>query len=84
MTNPPDDTPLEVLVRDYIAARTAIEEMKEQQKVELEVLDRSFEVLSAALLERCNALNADSIKTAAGTVSRRVSSRYWSSDWNSM
>lgn len=84
MTNPPDDTPLEVLVRDYIVARTAIEEMKEQQKVELEVLDRSFEVLSAALLERCNALNADSIKTAAGTVSRRVSSRYWSSDWNSM
>jgi len=37
-----------------------------------------------AILATCNAQNMDSIRTPEGTVSRRVSSRYWTTDWESM
>ena len=36
------------------------------------------------ILERCNEQNADSIRTPAGTISRRVSTRYWTTDWETM
>lgn len=84
MADLPDDLSMEDLVRAYVKARAAIDEKKEQHKAELEVLEKHFDVIAAALLDQCNDLNADSIKTAAGTVSRRISSRYWSSDWDSM
>jgi hypothetical protein len=41
-------------------------------------------VIGNKLLEICNEEGVDSLRTSAGTVSRRVSSRYWTSDWDSM
>lgn len=84
MPEQPEDFSVEDLVRAYLRARVTIEELKERHKAELEPLEAHFEVLGAALLEQCNEINADSIKTSAGTVSRRVSSRYWTSDWSAM
>jgi len=75
---------VEELARVYISLRTSIAELKEQQKADLAVLEERMDAVSAVLLDACNAINADSIKTAAGTVSRRVTSRYWTSDWSSM
>ena len=31
-----------------------------------------------------NSIQADSLRTAAGTVSRRVNTRYWTTDWERM
>lgn len=72
------------LVATYLTVRNAIEDKKLQQKAELLPLEEQFETLSEQLLDACNAVNADSIRTATGTVSRRVQSRYWTSDWESM
>jgi hypothetical protein len=72
------------LVNIYLKIRTAIQEKEEQHKAELQALKDQFEVIGNELLEICNEQEADSIKTPAGTISRRVSSRYWTSDWDSM
>jgi hypothetical protein len=72
------------LVTIYLKIRNAVEEKEAQQKAELQELKDQFDVISNKLLEFCNEQNLDSIKTPVGTVSRRVSSRYWTSDWDSM
>ena len=72
------------LVAVYLKIRTAIEEKEEQHKVELQELKDQFETVGNKLLEICNEQNLDSIRTPVGTVSRRVSSRYWTSDWESL
>jgi len=79
-----DDFNLEQTVKVYLNIRNAIEEMEKRHKDELQDLKDQFEVVGNYLLEFCNSQNLDSIKTKAGTISRRVSSRYWTSDWDSM
>ena len=78
------DPSLNELVSVYLKIRDAIEEKEAEQKAELQALKDQFEVVSNKLLEFCNEQNMDSIRTPVGTISRRVSSRYWTSDWDSM
>jgi hypothetical protein len=78
------DLSLEELVGIYLKIRNAIEAKEEQHKAELQELKDQFEVIGNKLLEICNEEGVDSLRTSAGTVSRRVSSRYWTSDWDSM
>lgn len=75
---------LEQTVKVYLNIRNAIEKMEERHKTELQELKDQFEIVGNYLLEFCNSQNLDSVKTAAGTISRRVTSRYWTSDWDSM
>ena len=75
---------IEEMVGIYIKMRTRIEETEERHKLELEKLKEEYDIVSQHLLGICNEQNLDSIKTPAGTVSRRVSSRYWTSDWAHM
>ena len=75
---------LNELVSVYLRIREAIKEKEEQQKAELQELKDQFETVGNTLLALCNEQDADSIKTPMGTVTRRVSSRYWTSDWDSM
>ena len=42
------------------------------------------DVVQQALLELCKETGTDGLKTSAGTVTRTVKTRYWTSDWNSM
>lgn len=79
-----DDFNLENTVKVYLKIRDAIDALKEKQKADLEELEAQYEVVSNTLLDFCNSQNLDSIKTKAGTISRRVSSRYWTSDWDSL
>jgi hypothetical protein len=76
--------PLDEVVSVYLRIRTAISDKEEAHKVELAELKEQFDVVSAKLLELCNEQNVDSIKTPVGTVSRRVTSRYWTTDWEAM
>lgn len=78
------DLTIDELVGIYLKIRTAIEAKEEQHKAELQELKDQFEVVGNKLLEICNEQNMDSIRTPVGTISRRVSSRYWTSDWDSM
>ena len=79
-----DNVDIENLVEVYRKIRDTIAKRKEVFEAELEELDKSLSVVSAAILDFCNAHNLDSVKTPMGTVSRRVQTRYWTNDWESM
>jgi predicted secreted Zn-dependent protease len=78
------ETPVERIVAEYVTLRDTISEKEEKHKEEIAVLRAQLEGLSAALLEVCAEQNIDSMRTPAGTASRRVLSRYWTSDWEAM
>lgn len=79
-----ETVPLEQLVAEYLTTRSTIQEKEEAHKKELATLEAKLDTLSTQLLRLCNAQNAESIKTTTGTVSRRIQSRYWTSDWENM
>lgn len=71
----------EQLVEAYINLREQIAIKEEAHKNAIRSLKEDQQKVSDALLEICLDQNADSIKTSAGTVSRRLKERYWASDW---
>lgn len=78
------ELPIDELVNIYLRIRNAIEDKEAKHKEEIQELKDQFEIVGNELLEICNEQNLDSIRTPAGTVSRRVSSRFWTNDWESM
>jgi hypothetical protein len=78
------DIPLSDLVRTYRKVRDVVQEKEEAFKADIQNLRDQMETVGNAILATCNAQNMDSIRTPEGTVSRRVSSRYWTTDWESM
>ena len=83
---PEDNNPVNVeeLVSIYVKIRDAIRDKEERHKEEIAVIQEQLDTISSKLLDVCNQQNADSVRTVSGTVSRRVQSRYWTSDWESM
>lgn len=79
-----DSVSIEEMVEAYRNVRDAIAKRKEAFEAQMEKLEKSLEVISSSILEFCNEHNLDSVKTPMGTVSRRVQSRYWTNDWESM
>ena len=75
---------VEDLVGIYVKIRDAREENENKFKEKDTEFQEQLEVISARILNICNEQEADSIKTKAGTVTRRVTTRYWTSDWDSM
>ena len=80
----PSDMPINDLVSVYLKIRNAIQQKEEQHKQEIEALKQELDAVTAPLLELCNKENVDSIRTPVGTVSRRINSRYWTTDWGAM
>jgi hypothetical protein len=72
------------LVQAYRKIRSMIEAEEEVYEQKIKELKAKLDVVAAGLLEFCNEQNLDSIRTPAGTVSRRVQTRYWSTDWDQM
>jgi len=68
----------------YLKIRDARSALKAQYEEDDKKLEEQIDVIEAKLLEICKATDADSIKTQAGTVMRRVATRYWTNDWDSM
>ena len=61
--------------------RSTILQEYERQDNELK---EQLEIISNQLLDICRETGVESMRTSAGTVSRSVSTRYWTSDWASM
>jgi hypothetical protein len=72
------------LVRAYRAIREAVEAKTQAYEAEINELKSQQQVIHDELLSFCNDQNLDSIKTKYGTVSRRIQTRYWTNDWESM
>ena len=76
--------PLDKLAAIYIRIRDAKDTLTSKYKAEYANLEEQMGVLEAEMLEICKNMNADSIRTKAGTIVRSVKSRYWTNDWDSM
>ena len=78
------DMKADELVLAYRKIRDTIKQKEDAHNEEIAGLKTQQDTLSAALLELCNEQNMDSIRTAAGTVTRTTLTRYWTNDWGSM
>lgn len=79
-----EDIPADKLVAVYRRIRAAIEEREDAHAQEIATLKEKLEMVSDKILKICNEQNLDSLRTPNGTVTRRVKSRYWTTDWESM
>tara|TARA_R100000951_G_scaffold10079_1_gene8691 strand:+ start:3204 stop:3593 length:390 start_codon:yes stop_codon:yes gene_type:complete len=75
-----DDNTAAKMVAAYINIRSAIQEKDE----EIKKLKEQQGVISNKMLELCAKEDIDSVRTPYGTVTRRVYSSYWTSDWEQM
>ena len=78
------DVPADTLAEIYIKIRDKRAELKEQFEQQDEALKEQQDILAEQMLSLCHDQNADSIKTQAGTIIRKIDTRYWTSDWESM
>ncbi len=69
----------EMLTKTYVKIRDKRRELARQD----DELKEQMDMVAAKLLEICNDQGASTIRTDFGTVSKRESKTYWSSDWNS-
>jgi hypothetical protein len=74
--------PTETLVKAYLKLRRTIEEKEAVHKEELAPLKEKYAAVADALMAVCNKENASSINTPSGTVIRKISYRYWPTDWD--
>ena len=86
-----DDTPVvsldvsaEKLAEVYVKIRDARTALKEKFESEDSVMKEQQDMLAEKMLELCKDIDADSIRTHAGTIIRKVDTRYWTTDWESM
>ncbi len=70
------------LVTAYIAMRDKRSELKKQFEAEDDVLRDGMDKIEHAILEHCKENNIESLKTTNGTAYKRVSERYWATDWD--
>ena len=80
MTNAVDGLTADKLVAIYLKMRSKIKEHED----EVAQIKEQMQVVINKMLEFCAADNLDSIRTPEGTIIRRLSSRYWTSDWDAM
>lgn len=79
-----EDISINDLVAAYRRIRATIAEEEETHEAKIKGLKEKLELVSTELLNFCNEQNLDSVRTPEGTVSRRVQTRYWSTDWEQM
>ena len=82
--NPFVGLPADTLVAEYVTIREEIAVLEEAHKEAVGLLKDKQNAVSSCLLAICNEQNADGFKTANGTVTRSIKSRYWTNDWESM
>lgn len=72
----------EELVGAYIAIRTQREILLREYEEKDKALKADMMQLEAAMLDVCNQINADSIRTSHGTVMRKLNERFFCQDWD--
>jgi len=72
------------LVKAYIKMRDARDALVRKHEVEVAEIEHDMGLIEAQLLELCKATGQDGGKTAFGTFTRTVKTRYWTNDWDNM
>jgi hypothetical protein len=72
------------LVQVYVKIRDAKDLLVREHEAKLADLNIQLEAVEQELLEICKATGQDGGKTAYGSFSKTVKTRYWTNDWDSM
>lgn len=72
------------LVSAYIKMRDAKDSLTREYEAKINEVKEQMEIVEQALLEICKETGQDGGKTAYGSFTRTVKTRYWTSDWGSM
>lgn len=72
------------LVEAFVAIRDEKRDIEQAVALKVKELDEKLEIISAALLDMCKEVGADSVRTAHGTVIKSIKTKYWTNDWESM
>lgn len=75
-----NDNQLEKLMQADINMRESIATLESQ----ISEIKTKRAQIQEALNEACRTLNVSSIKTSAGTLTRKLKTRYWTNDWPEM
>lgn len=76
--------PVDKLVRILLKMREKRSKLKEEYEAEDAKVNEDMEEVKKQLLALCESLGTTGLKTAYGTVSRTVKTRYWTTDWSMM
>ena len=74
--------PLDEVVNTYITIRNEKERRAREFQKKDQELKSDLEQLEQVMLNSCNEVNADSIKTSRGTISKSLKENYVCSDWS--
>ena len=66
------------LAKIYVKIREKRRELAKQDRE----LEEQLELVAQQILEICKEQGAATIRTEHGTISRRISKRYWPTDWD--
>lgn len=72
----------EELVTAYINLRNERDRILREYEAADQALKNDMAQIESALLDICNSVNADSIKTTRGTVMRKLNERFFCNDWD--
>jgi hypothetical protein len=72
----------EEVVKAYLAVRNERDRLRNEYEAADKKLVEDLKKLESVLLDVCNTVNANSIKTSLGTVIRKLNERYFCSDWD--
>lgn len=75
---------VEKLTKVYLKITAKRTELKTAFDKEYDALTEQRDRIKQALLEHCKEHNVDSVRTSEGLFYRSVTSKYWTSDWESM
>ena len=78
------DVSVDRLVSTYIKIRDKRAEILREYESQDAELKEQLDLVTNELLELCKATGVESMRTSVGTVSRSVTTRYWTSDWGSL
>jgi len=74
----------EKLVKTYIKIRDAKQALEREMEEKVNALQKQLDLVEQELLELCKKTGQDGGKTAYGSFTRSVKTRYWTQDWDSM
>lgn len=71
------------LVKAYIKIRDKRKQITDEFEKQDKELEETQDCIAEEILTICKSMGADGFKTEFGTVTRRVSKRFWTNDWHS-
>jgi hypothetical protein len=74
---------MEVSVDRLVKAYIKIRDVRSELTKQIDELEEKQKVIQDKLLEICKDTGTESLRTEFGTVTKRITKRYWTSDWES-